>query len=96
MTAFKAGLTEESFPTGVLDFFAGMACKNGVIPHRFLTNFEASCLEFTHYGTLKNVTPMRIKLLIGMFVFVRGLIHVFLNDPWMFTKNVKESASLVT
>lgn len=37
---------------------------------------------------------LRCKMLCGMFVIAKGLIHVFLNQPWTFMANVKETPVL--
>lgn len=111
LETFKASITKTNFPSSVIDFLASISCDNSVLPHRFLTQFEASCLEFSHYGKLKyiflllifyffvrNVTPMMSQMIIGMFVLVKSLVYVFLNQPWMFIPGIsltKGSSGLV-
>ena len=53
MEALNNALTPITFPRSVADFLADISDKSSVMPPKFLTEFEISCLEISHYGTLK-------------------------------------------
>lgn len=44
---------------------------------------------------IRNVTPMKVKMLIGSFFLVKGLIFNFLTQPWTVLPKVKKSSKLV-
>ena len=51
--ALRDAISEENLPSSFLGFFANILQDNAILPRRFLTDYEASRLEFTTYGTLK-------------------------------------------
>lgn len=65
-----------------------------VPPSNFLFDFEISRLNFTVYGTYKNMNPAKIKMLIGSFVIVRVLIYDIILRPWNHLTNIKPNELL--
>jgi hypothetical protein len=53
MESLNAAITPTNFPKSVADFLADISDKSSVMPPKFLTEFEVSCLDISHYGTLK-------------------------------------------
>jgi len=43
----------------------------------------------------RNMTPMRSKMLIGMFILVKGLLFAFITQPWAVFPTVKNSIVLM-
>lgn len=86
-------ITPETFPRSLSNFIASISENQCTPPDRFLFDFEIRRLGFTHFGTLKNMTELHSKMIIGMFLLVRVLIYQFLVSPWKELKDVMIGAS---
>jgi len=87
--------TEELMPSELLNVLASISGNLSVPPQNYFLDFELSRLHFTYYATLKNVTPIRTKMILSTFMIIRILIHKFLVSPWERFKKVKEGKELI-
>ena len=70
------------FPESLIKFIASITENQSVPPDRFLFEFEVRRLNFTHLGTLKGMTSLHSKMIIGMFLVIRVIVYQFLVQPW--------------
>jgi len=61
---------------------ASLSEDSGVLPSNFMFDFEVKRLQFTHYATLKMMTPQKSKMIIGCFMLLRILVHKIILRPW--------------
>lgn len=73
---------EGTFPVQLAEFIANISENGCAPPNHFLFEFEIRRLQYTHYGTLKNLTDNHSKMIIGMFLLMRVLIYQFFVKPW--------------
>jgi len=89
-----ASLTKTNLDDDFVSLFADLTSNHAYLPQKYFTEFELSCLEFNTYGGLKNMSPIRVKMMIANAVLVKGLIYAFLTQPWAVLPNVKETPIL--
>mmetsp|Transcript_29161 Transcript_29161/g.26570 ORF Transcript_29161/g.26570 Transcript_29161/m.26570 type:complete len:185 (+) Transcript_29161:1588-2142(+) len=82
MTALIDATNGEKLPAEFLRFLASISGNLCIPPQDYFTEFELYRLRFTYYATLKDVSPMMIKMICGLFILLRVLILKFLCQPW--------------
>ena len=53
MDSMSKALSDTYLPNLLLSFIANFSMDGSILPPRFVTEFEISCLEFTPHGTTK-------------------------------------------
>lgn len=82
LNAIITKVTSDSFPESLACFIASISENQCTPPDRFLFDFEIKRLNFSYFGTLKNMAELHSKMIIGMFLLIRVFIFQFLVSPW--------------
>eukprot|EP01017_Pseudomicrothorax_dubius_P007931 TRINITY_DN12553_c0_g1_i1.p1 TRINITY_DN12553_c0_g1~~TRINITY_DN12553_c0_g1_i1.p1 ORF type:complete len:266 (-),score=49.33 TRINITY_DN12553_c0_g1_i1:2-799(-) len=72
----------QHLPGSLLEFLAMIANNKCFPPQDFLFEFEVSRLNFNTFGTYKDMTPMKSKMIIGCFVYIRVLLAQIILHLW--------------
>jgi len=95
LTSVMNATINSEIPMEVIEFFASVTENLNVMPTGFLFPFEINRLEFTQFLTLKNMNPMRSKMMIGMFFLIRMLVFYFMTQPWAAKVKIQETPLLL-
>jgi len=89
-----ASLTKTNLDDDFVSLYADLTLNHAYLPQKYFTEFELSCLEFNIFGGLKNMSPIRVKMMIANAVLIKGLIYAFLTQPWAVLPNIKDTPVL--
>jgi len=94
MQDVNRGLDKAGLPAEFVEYFKSITDNGCILPPRLLTEYEASLLEFSYFGTLKNMSPAKLKMILASFFLIKKLTLILLSKPWEFTTKVKKSLDL--
>jgi len=83
--------TSDALGKNLIHFLISISENTGVLPRDFMFDFELKRLQFTYYGTLKQMTPNRSKMIMGSLILIRILIHKIILRPWTVFYDIKKS-----
>jgi len=83
--------TFDALGKNLIHFMISMSESTGVLPRDFMFDFELKRLQFTYYGTLKQMTPNRSKMIMGSLILIRILIHKIILRPWTVFYDIKKT-----
>lgn len=84
------GTNATNISKNLFRFLCSISEDSGVLPHNFMFDFEVKRLQFTYYATLKYQTQLKSKMVIGLFILLRVLLHKMIMRPWTVIPGLKK------
>jgi hypothetical protein len=71
----------KKYPDDLINFLKAITSRNSIVPDKYLSTLEMVRLKFSIYGSLKEQTFERKKMLVLGFIVVRIIIKCMLCIP---------------
>jgi len=78
----KLIINVSNMPTELIQLFKNLTRENTFLQNDYFSLFEINRMKFGPFGTLREMSAQRVKLIIGGVFIMRVLIHFFIMRPW--------------
>jgi len=72
----------DSFPSALLELLGPIVKEDTFMQHDYFSIFEIKRMKFGPFGSLREMGPQRVKLILGGIILMRVLIYSFIMRPW--------------
>jgi len=90
LNQLSAACNEGMLSEQLCGFLGTLIQNDSVIPNGFLTEYEIWRLDYSFYGTAKNFTADRYKMIYAFQFLIRYFIPEIILKPWVYETKLKE------
>ncbi len=81
----------EKIPEALVEVLSPLVKDESFLQNDYFSGFEIKRMKFGPFGSIKEMSPQRVKMIIGGIIIMRVLIYNFIMRPWEVYKQQEKS-----